>query len=139
MRCLSVAVVVLALGCAPKNPYLGTWDSEIELMGNRVPLVSTFGEQGAYTATFDVAGAKGTLTGTYTHEKARLRIALHKLDLDTSKSILPKPMVEEGKAAIEKELTQPHEGTVTWDSETTFRVTPDRKEAPMLTFRKRPQ
>lgn len=136
--CKAVWVLTIcALGCSAKNPYVGSWDSEVTLMGNRIPLVCSFGQDGTYTATFEIAGAKAKLTGSYVQEKGRLSIVVSKLDLDTKGSFLPQSMIDEGRKAIEKEMKEPLSGAVTWVTDSTFTVKPDRTSVAKLSFTKR--
>ncbi len=127
------------IGCAAKNPYLGSWDSEVTIMGNRIPLFCTFGEKGDYMASFEVGGVQGKLTGTYKYEKERLSIVIAKLDLDTKDSFLPESMIKQGREEIEKQIKQPLEGKPTWADDNTFTVKPERAGVPTLTFKKRPE
>ncbi len=138
MRKLVWLFALCALGCAAKNPFVGSWDSEVTLMGNKIPLLNTFGENGVYSGSFEVAGTKAKLAGTYKYEKERLSIVIAKLDLDTSGSFLPPSMIEEGRASVEKEMKQPLEGKVSWTSDSLFTVQPDRSGVPILSFKKRP-
>jgi len=128
---------LFALGCAAKNPYLGSWDSDVTIMGNRIPLVSTFGERGDYAATFEVAGAKGKLIGTYKGDGEQLSIVVEKLELDSKASFLPQSMIDQGRAEIEKNMKQPLSGKVTWPTEDSFTVRPDRPGTPVLTFKRK--
>jgi hypothetical protein len=136
--CFILACAVL--GCTPKNPYLGSWESEVTLMGNRIPLITTFAEQGVASATFEVAGVKAKLLGSYTFEgKERLSVDFKTVELDTKGSLLPESMIKQGREAIDKEMKQPQGGKVKWDSDAAFTVQPDRAGTPVLTFKKRGQ
>lgn len=140
MRSLALAAALLLLGgCKAKDPFLGVWTTQAEVLSNPIEIEHRFAEGGKHSAAFELAGVKGTLAGTYVREGDLLTITPRALDLDTSGAILPKSMVDQGRAEIEKQLNVPQVGKVVWNSADSFTVTPDAAGVPPMQFKRAPE
>lgn len=137
MRGRLLLLVMVVAGCGARNPYLGRWDSEVVVLGNKISVVHTFSEGGKHQAEFEVAGVKGMVAGTYTFEGDQLTITPQKFTFDASGSFLPKSMIEQGRGEIEKVLKRPQAGTVQWRSDTEFAVQPEAADVATMLFTKK--
>jgi hypothetical protein len=130
-------VILLVAGCAPKNPYLGIWKSEVTIQGFNVAITHRFAEQGAYSADLKTGDITGELKGSYAYEGERLTITPSAFSLDTSKAGLLGKMAEQFKPDVEAEMKKPQAGKVAW-SDSGFTVTPDAANVPQMAFAKVP-
>jgi hypothetical protein len=133
-----LGMLVLALaGCSKKNPYIGEWESEVSAQGIKVPVVHKFSEDGAYELAGELLGAKVKVTGDYQWSGDKLTVNGKSVSVDTTKSQLPKAIVDQGTTEVAKQLNKPQTGTVSWPDKDTFIVTPDEPANPILTFRRK--
>ena len=130
-------LAVLLAGCAPKNPYLGIWRSEVTIQGFNVAITHRFADQGAYSADLKTGDITGELKGSYTYVNDRLTITPSAFSLDTSKAGLLGKMADQFKPEVEAEMKKPQAGKVVW-SDTGFTVTPDAANVPQMAFTKVP-
>lgn len=130
------ALFCLLGGCAKKNPFLGSWDSEVDILKNKVAVVHTFGQEGLHDVSFTFAGVKGQLVGKYEFEGDKLTITPDSFNVDTSGSFLPKSVIDQGKAEVDKTLDKPQTGTVAWISADEFTVTPEAPGIPLMHFKR---
>lgn len=137
-RSLGVLLAVAVVGgCAKQNPYLGEWDGEVAAQGFRVPIVHKFSPDGVYELSGELMGAKIKITGTYEWGGDKLTVNGSTIAVDTSGSMLPKDMIDQGTTEIAKQLNKPQTGTVNWSGKDTFVVTPDEPANPILTFKRK--
>lgn len=136
-RLAPLALLALA-GCAPKNPYLGTWRSTVEVQGLAVDVLHRFGEQGAYSADLKTGDISGAIRGSYAYEQDQLTITPTDFSLDTSKAGILGKMAEQFRPEVEKEMKKPQAGKVAW-TEKGFTVTPAATGVPPVSFEKVPQ
>lgn len=137
MRGRLLVLVMVVAGCGARNPYLGSWDSEIVVLGNKISVVHTFSDGGKHQAEFEAAGVKGKVSGTYTFEGDQLTITPQTFTFDASGSFLPSSMIEQGRAEIEKVLKRPQSGTVQWRSDSEFAVQPEATGVATMLFTKK--
>lgn len=126
---------ILVVGCAPRNPYLGTWGSEVTVQGMTVQVTHTFAEQGVYGASLKSGDITGRIAGTYSYEGDRLTITPQSFDLDTSKAGVFGKLADQFRPEVEKEMKKPQAGKVVW-KEGAFTVTPDAPNVPAVVFAK---
>ncbi len=139
MRRLLIIGLVLGVlaGCAKKNPYVGEWTGEVSAQGFKVPVVHRFAEEGGYELSAELMGAVVKISGNYEWSGDKLTVNGSTVNVDTSKTQLPKEMIDQGTTEIAKQLNKPQTGTVTWSDKDTFVVTPDEPANPILTFKRK--
>ncbi len=134
---LTGLVGLVLTGCGTRNKFLGTWESELDVLGQHLTVTHEFKPDLAYHASAGSAGITASVTGTYSFTAEKLTISGKNLEVKDDGSVLARMLVDKARTELEKRMKSAQTGSVEWRSDTEFAVQPDEPGVPLVVFRKK--
>lgn len=116
--CLSLLAALALLGCAKKDPLLGSWTTTSTVGTSKIDTTYTFKDDKTYKADqkVSVMGQEITATedGTYTRDKDTLVITGKSLNITSQ---MPDVVKQQIKKGWEQQLKKPRTVNLVWDGD----------------------